>query len=70
MSYCSKEFLESMYLNLVKVRKPDGTNKCYLAQKKVVLFNCIFLSGELPYVSFLPGKLPFLGELPLTGISL
>ena len=24
-----------------------------------------FLSGELPYVSFLPGKLPFAGESPL-----
>ena len=42
MSYCSKEFLESIYLNLVKAQKPDGTNKCYLAQKRVVLFNCIF----------------------------
>ena len=70
MSYCSKEFLESIFLNLVKVQKLDVTNKCYLAQKKAVLFNYIFLSGELPYVSFLPGKLLFPGESPLTRILL
>ena len=37
-----KEFLESI-LHLVKVQKTGGTNKCYLAQKKVVLFNYIFI---------------------------
>ena len=42
MSYRSKEFLEGIFLHLVKVQKPDWTNQCYLAQKKVVLFNYIF----------------------------
>ena len=29
-------------------QKLDGTNKCYLAQKKVVLFNCIFYQENCP----------------------
>ena len=49
MSYCSKEFLESTYLNLVKVQKLDGSNKCSLAQKKVVLLNCIFYQENIPF---------------------
>ena len=48
MSYCSKEFLESIFLNLVKVQKLDVTNKCYLAKKKVVLFNHIFYQVNCP----------------------
>ena len=74
MSNSSKELLESIFLNLVKVLKPDVTNKHYLAQKKKKKKNCFiqlyFLSGELPYVSFFPGKLPFLNQLPLTHITL
>ena len=48
MSYCSKEFLESIFLNLVKVQKLDVTNKRYLAQKKAVLFNYIFDQENCP----------------------
>ena len=48
VSYCSKEFLESIFLNLVKVQEPDGTNTCSLAQKKVVLFNYVFYQENCP----------------------
>ena len=53
--YRSKEFLESIFLHLVKVQKLDETKR--------------ILSGELLYVSFLPGKLQFPGESPLPRIQ-
>ena len=47
MPYHSKQFLESIFPYLVKVRKTDGTNKYYLAQRKL-FYSTIFSSGELP----------------------
>ena len=57
MSYCSKEFLESIFLNLVKVQKLDVTNKCCRAQKKVVLFNYIFYQENSPMSVFAPWQI-------------
>ena len=66
MPYHSKEFFESIFLYLVNVQKTDGTNKCYFAQKKVVLFNYIFYQNNCSVVNCMSGKLLFPGKSPLT----
>ena len=46
--YHLKNILREHIYSLVKVQKIDGINKCYLAQKKVVLFNYIFHQENYP----------------------